>query len=71
MVNNSLLVEKKFISGKKMQLQFIYFLVTLTPWSRVFLEKLLLPQLVNKFAEFYGTRRFLIMYTRARRLPLF
>ena len=31
---------------------------SLTPWSRVFLEKLTGPQLVKKFPAFYGTRRF-------------
>ena len=29
----------------------------LTPWNRVLLEKLIGPQLVNKFRAFYGTRK--------------
>ena len=31
----------------------------LTPWSRVLLEKLTGLQLVKKFPEFFGTRRFI------------
>jgi len=42
----------------------------LTPWSRVFLEKLTGFHLVKKFTAFYGTRRFIIAFTSARRLSL-
>jgi hypothetical protein len=35
----------------------------LTPWSRVILEKLTGSQLVKKFPAFYGTRRFITVYT--------
>ena len=35
------------------------FLYLLTPWCRVFLEKLTGLQLVKKFPAFYGTRRFI------------
>jgi len=42
----------------------------LTPWSRVFLEKLTGPQLVKKFPAFYGTQRFLTVFTRASHLSL-
>jgi hypothetical protein len=38
----------------------------LTPWSRVRLEKLTSLQLVKKFPEFYGTRRFFTVLTSAR-----
>ena len=31
----------------------------LNPWSTVLLEKLIGPQLVKKFPEFYGTRKFI------------
>jgi hypothetical protein len=41
----------------------------LTPWNRVLLEKLRVPQLV-KFPAFYGTRRFITAFTRARHLSL-
>jgi len=46
---------------------FIYFL---TPWSRVFLEKLISLQLVKKFPTFYETRRFITALTSARDLSL-
>jgi hypothetical protein len=42
----------------------------LTPWSRVLLEKLSIPQLINKFPAFYGTRRFITAFTSARHLSL-
>jgi len=42
----------------------------LIPWSRLLLEKLTGLQLVKKFPEFYGTRRFITAFTRARHLSL-
>jgi len=42
----------------------------LTSWSRVLLEKLPGFQLVKKFPEFYGTRRFITAFTSARHLSL-
>jgi len=42
----------------------------LTPWSRVLLEKLNVSQLIKKFPAFYGTRRFIAKFTRARHLSL-
>ena len=45
-------------------------LLTLTPCSRVLLEKLIGSQLVKKFPEFYGSRRFIMAFTRARHLFL-
>jgi hypothetical protein len=44
--------------------------VQVTPWSRVPLEKLTVSQLVKKFPAFYGTRRFITAFTRARHLSL-
>jgi hypothetical protein len=38
----------------------------LTPWSRILLEKLIVAQLVQQFPVFYGTRRFITVFTRAR-----
>jgi hypothetical protein len=38
----------------------------LTPWSRVLPEKLKRPQLFKKFPAFYGTQRFIAVFTRAR-----
>ena len=42
----------------------------LTPWSRVLLVKLASFQLVKKSPSFYGTRRFITAFTRARHLSL-
>ena len=42
----------------------------LTPWSKVLLEKLTGSQLVKKLPTFYGTRRFITAFTRARQLSL-
>jgi len=42
----------------------------LTPWSRALLEKLTGSQLVKKFLIFYGTRRFITVFTTAHHLSL-
>jgi hypothetical protein len=42
----------------------------LTPWSRVLPEKLKRPELLKKFPAFYGTRRFITAFSRARHLSL-
>jgi len=42
----------------------------LTPWSRVFLEKLTGLQLVKKFPSFYGTQRFITAFTSSHHLSL-
>jgi hypothetical protein len=42
----------------------------LTPWSRVLPEKLKRPELLKKFPAFYGTRRFITAFTRARHLSI-
>jgi hypothetical protein len=41
-----------------------------TPWSRVLAEKLKRPKLLKEFPAFYGTRRFITAFTRARHLSL-
>ena len=41
-----------------------------TPLSRVLIEKLTGSQLVKKFSAFYGTRRFITVFTSARHLSL-
>jgi hypothetical protein len=41
-----------------------------TPHSRVLLEKLLLSQPVKKFLIFYGTRRFITVFSKAHHQPL-
>jgi len=43
---------------------------SLTPWSRVLLQKLTGLQLVKKFPAFYGARRFITALTSARHLSL-
>jgi hypothetical protein len=43
---------------------------SLTPWSRVLLEKLKGPHLVNKFPPVYGPRSFITTLTSVRHLPL-
>jgi hypothetical protein len=45
-------------------------LYLLTPWTRVLPEKLKRPKLPKKFPAFYGTRRFITVFTRARHLSL-
>jgi hypothetical protein len=42
----------------------------LTPWSRVLPEKLKRPELLKKSPAFYGTRRSITAFTRARHLSL-
>ena len=42
----------------------------LTPWTTVFLEKLIGFQLFKKFPAFYGTRLFITAFTSARHLPI-
>ena len=42
----------------------------LTPWNRVLLEQQTGSQVVKKFTEFYGTRRFITSFTRVRHLSL-
>jgi hypothetical protein len=41
-----------------------------TPWSRVLLGKLTVPQLVKKFPTFYATLKFITAFTSARQLSL-
>ena len=44
--------------------------IWLPSWSRVLPEKPKGPQLLKKFPAFYGTRRFITAFTRARHLSL-
>ena len=39
-----------------------------TQWCRVHLERLIVVRLVKKFSAFYGSRRFVIMFTRVLHL---
>ena len=47
-----------------------HFTYLLTPWCRVFLEKLIVLQLVKKFPAFHGTRRFITALTSVRHLSV-
>jgi len=38
----------------------------LISWSNVLLEKLIVTQLLEKFSAFYGTRKFITVFTRTR-----
>jgi hypothetical protein len=38
---------------------------TLTPWSKVLLEKLIVAQLIKKLPTFHGTRMFITALTKA------
>jgi len=38
---------------------------SLTQWSRVVIEELTVTQLVKKFPAFYGTRKFITVFTRS------
>jgi len=42
----------------------------ITPWKRVFLEKLTGSQLLKKYPAFYGSQRFITAFTCARHLSL-
>jgi hypothetical protein len=42
---------------------------SLTPYSRVLLQKLTGSQLVKKFPAFYGARKFITAFTIAGQLP--
>ena len=61
------------VYGRESQVKNLTYLLTpylLTPWRRVLLEKLTGLKLVKKFPSFYGTRRFITAFTRARHLFL-
>lgn len=43
----------------------------ITPWKRVFLEKLLFLLLANKCFVFFGTPKFIVLFTKTRHLSVF
>ena len=63
----AILMQRYFKMTRSQQLAITYLL---TPWCRVLLEKLTGLQLVKKFPEFYGTRRFITALTSFRHLSL-
>ena len=42
----------------------------LSPWSRILLEKLTVPQLVKKYPQFYRTLRLITTFTGFRQLSV-
>ena len=61
-------------NGYRSDTKLLYFtsclIHSLTPWSRVLLEKLTDFQLIQKFLAFHGTRWFITAFTSARHLSL-
>jgi hypothetical protein len=55
------------LEARRAALSYTYLL---TPWNRVFLEKLTSSQLVKKFPAFYVTQRFITAFTSVRHLSL-
>jgi len=45
-------------------------MISLTPSSRALLQKLIVTHIVKKFPVFYGTKKFVTVFTRARYLSL-
>ena len=43
---------------------------SVTPWSRILLQKLTSSELVKKFPAFYGTRKFITSFTITCQLSL-
>jgi hypothetical protein len=46
------------------------YVLFLTPWGRVVLEKLTAARLLKKFSAFYVTRSFIIVFTTTRHWSL-
>ena len=61
--------DRNILANNMIQYNYL-FTYLITPWSRVFLEKLTGLQLVKKFPAFYGTRRFITALTSVRHLFL-
>lgn len=47
-----------------------YYACALTPWNTAVLDNLIVTQLVKKLPSFYGTCRFIMVFTSIRRYPL-
>jgi hypothetical protein len=59
-----------FVQPAVLYERFSLTVVILVTWATDFLEKLVFSELVKKFLAFYGTRMFIIMFTRSRLRPL-
>ena len=66
--NERHIIKNGYWSSLKVPIYLLTYL--LTPWCRVFLEKLTGLQLVKKFPAFHGTRRFITALTSVRHLYL-
>jgi hypothetical protein len=65
-IRRAVLEMKHWLDGQADTIPLLCILIDwLTPWSRVLLEKLTVTQLVKKFCAFYGTQRFIAVFTRA------
>jgi hypothetical protein len=60
----------RWAAEPEMMMMMIIIIIIITPYSTVLLEKLTGSQLVKKFPAFYGTRRFITAFARARHLSL-
>jgi len=69
-IRGHLATNRPYFKTKTKQLLYEAFTYVLTPVSRVLLEKLTGSQLVKKFSAFYGNRRFITAFTRARHVYL-
>jgi hypothetical protein len=58
---------KAFSGNGSIKGMYLLLLLLLTPWSGVLLEKLTVTQLIKKCPAFYGTRRLITVFTRARK----
>ena len=63
-------LNQKLQKELEMQVSYVGREIYLTPWSRVFHEKLTGPQLVKKFSALYEALRFITAFTSARHLSL-
>ena len=59
-----------YVSCSGSSVTIVTIIIIIIPWSRVLPEKLKCPKLLMKFPAFYGTRRFITVYTRVRHLSL-
>jgi hypothetical protein len=61
---------RESITGAQCLTCFLHDLLGLAPYSRVLTQKLIVSQLIKKLTIFYGTLRFITVFTRARRVPI-
>jgi hypothetical protein len=72
-VQNNLVTFAEFEDNRvKESVGTVLYLLTylLTPWCRILFEELIITQLVKKYSAFYGTRKFITVFTQARHWTL-